>query len=311
MKDPYELLGVKRSATADEIRRAYRKLAKELHPDLHPGKPEYEARFKEVSAANELLSDPVKRARFDRGEIDASGAEMPRQRFYRDFAEQGAGAKYRGTEGAGDFEDIETLFGGAFRDFARARGGGKTRLKMRGADRRYTLTIDFLEAVNGAAKRVAMPDGRDLDIKIPAGIDDGQTLRLAGQGMPGIGGGPPGDALIDVRVAPHPVFRRDGDDIRLDLPITLGEAVNGAKIAVPTVHGKVTLTIPKGANSGTTLRLKGKGVLKRKSRKHGDQYVTLKLVLPEKIDDQLAAFIADWAPEHPYDPRRRIEEETS
>ena len=298
MKDPYDVLGVARSASAADIRRAYRKLAKELHPDLHPDQPDLEVRFKEVTAAYELLSDADKRARYDRGEIDASGAERPRQRFYREYAEQPAGAKYGGFE---DIDDVESILGGIF-----GRRGGGGRMRIRGADLHYTLAVDFLDAVNGARKRVTMPDGRTLDIAIPAGIEHDHTLRLARQGQPGIGGGPPGDALVKIAVTPHPLFRRQGDDIHLELPVTLGEAVLGGKAPVPTVSGTVTVTVPKGSDSGTVLRLKGKGAVSHRTKRRGDQYVTLKIVLPKPVDDALASFVAEWAPKHPYDPRRDL-----
>lgn len=293
VRDLYEVLGVQRGATDDDIRRAYRALAKKHHPDLNPGNKQAEARFKEVSAAYDILSDKEKRARYDRGEIDESGAERPRAYSYQGFAEGAPGAKYRGGEGMAP-EDIDDLF--AF--FTRGGRAGGGDIKMRGADRHYALTVDFIAAANGARQRLELAPGKSLDVTIPAGVRDGQMLRLKEQGSPGLGGGPAGDALIEIRIAPHPFFRRDGDDVLLDLPVTLGEAVLGGRVAVPTPSGAVTMTIPPHSNTGTKLRLRGKGVAGR-----GDELVTLKVVLPEGSDDDLAAFLKDWAVKHPYDPR--------
>ena len=258
-KDPYEVLGVKKTASEDEMRKAFRKLAKQHHPDLNPGKKDAEAKFKAANAAYDLLSDTEKRARFDRGEIDAEGRERPDRQFYRRYAEGAAGDKYHGGPAGGfefEGEDIGDIFSNLFGQGRRARGGPR----VRGADRRYQLKVDFLDAVNGAKKRLNLGADRSLDVNIPAGIRDGQVLRLQGQGDPGFNGSPAGDALIEVQIEPHPFFRRDGDDIRLDLPVTLAEAVLGAKVEVPTTSGHVALTVPKGSNTGTTLRLKGKGV---------------------------------------------------
>lgn len=297
---PYDVLGVAKTASADEIRKAYRKLAKQYHPDLNPGDKEAERRFKEIASAYDLLSDPEKRGRYDRGEIDETGAERPERRFYRDFGETPEGAKYhtygRGFSGAEDMEDIlSELFGG--------RAG---RVRMRGTDLRFELAVDFIGAIQGGQRRITLPDGRTLDVTIPAGVEEGQILRLKGQGGPGIGGGPPGDALIETRVAPHPFFRRVGHDIHLDLPVTLAEAVLGGKIEVPTVDGPVAMTVPKNSNSGTRLRLKGKGVPRGGDRGRGDQYVTLRIVLDGKDDPELAAFAEAWAAKHPFNPRERM-----
>jgi DnaJ-class molecular chaperone len=299
-RNPYEVLGVKPDASEEDIRRAYRKLAKTYHPDLNPGNPEAEARFKEIAAANDLVSDPDKRARFDRGEIDASGAERPPPEYtYRGFGEGAPGAKYRASEGF-DPEDLDDLFS----IFGRgARGGGRGTIRMRGADQHYALTVDFLDAVNGARKRINLGPDRSLEVTIPPGVRDGQVLRLPGQGGPGLNGGPPGDALIEIHVAPHPFFRREGEDIHLDLPVTLGEAVLGGRVTVPTPTGPVTMTIPPNSNTGRVMRLRGKGVL-RPDGTRGDEYVTLKVVLPERADDELAAFVREWSAKHPYNPRR-------
>lgn len=304
MDDPYEVLGVKREASEDEIRRAYRRLAKQFHPDLNPNSRDAEDRFKVVSSAYELLSDPDKRGRYDRGEIDASGAERrPDHSYYRDFAEGPAGGRYGGGAEAEDLDDIFANIFGRFR--GRASGAGPE-IRLRGADRRYTLTVDFLEAVNGTTQRLQMPDGKTLDVAIPPGMEDGKVLRLKGQGDPGLGGGPPGDALIEVRVRPHPFFRLVGRDIHVELPVSPAEAVLGGSIMVPTRTGPVAMTVPKGSDTGRVLRLRGKGVpAGRDGGTAGDEYVTLKVVLgPGAKDADFKAFLRDWAPKHPFDPRR-------
>src|SRR3954447_3805829 len=307
---PYEVLGVKPNASADEIRKAYRKLAKQFHTDLNPAKPAAEARFKAVSAAHELLSDPEKRARYDRGEIDENGAERPRH-SYRPHAEGAQGWKYRpeGEMDVGDLDDLFEMFGrggpGGARRGTRAGRGGEG-FSMPGPDRNYSLTIDFVEAATGGKQRLALSPDEWLDVTIPPGIEEGQILRLKGKGGPGFGGGPAGDALIEVHIAPHPFFRREGDDIHLELPVSLVEAVLGARVPVPTVTGPVTMTIPKGSDTGTRLRLRGKGI-HRRGHAAGDQYVTLKVMIGASSDPDLAQFLEDWAKTHPVDPRRDIE----
>src|SRR3954470_20359153 len=310
---PYEVLGVKPDASADEIRKAYRKLAKQFDPDLNPGKPEAEARFKSISAAHDLLSDPEKRGRYDRGEIDESGVERPRY-SYRPHAEGAQGWKYQ-PEGEIDPADLDDLFamfgrggprGGPGSGFRSARGGEG--FQMPGPDRQFALTIDFVTAATGGKQRLALSPEEWLDVTIPPGIEDGQVLRLKGKGGPGLGGGPAGDALIEVHVAPHPWFRREGDNIHLELPVSLAEAVLGARVPVPTVTGPVTMTIPKGSDTGAQLRLRGKGIRRRRQGKEvtGDQYVTLKVVIGASNDPELAKFLEDWGKKHPTDPRRAM-----
>ena len=291
--DPYAQLGVTRSATSDDISKAFRKLAKELHPDLHPGDKALAERFKKVSAAYELLSDPEKRARFDRGEIDASGE--PR-RGYNPFGGRG------GRPGAGPADDMG--FGDVFSDlFGGARGRSRSQ-HIRGQDVRYTLEVDFLEAVTGAKKRVTLPEGGVLDLVVPEGVDDGQVLRLKAKGRPSMRGGEPGDALVEIKVRPHRDFKRTGDDLVLDLAVSIDEAVLGARIEVPTATGRVALNIPKGTSSGTVFRLRGKGVRNLTTGAQGDQLVTVRIVLPDKIDEQLAYFMSEWRQKHGYDPRK-------
>jgi DnaJ-class molecular chaperone len=298
---PYELLGVKPDASPDEIRKAYRKLAKQLHPDLNPGKPEAEARFKSVTAAYDLLSDADKRARYDRGEIDETGAERP-QYSYRPHAEGAHGWKYSSQEmDPADLEDLFAMFGSGMRGGGARRGRGQG-FQAPGSDRLYTLTVDFAEAATGAKKRLSLAPDNALDLTIPPGTEDGQVLRLRGKGDPGIGGGPAGDALIEVHIAPHPHFRRDGDNILLDLPVSLSEAVLGGRVTVPTVTGPVAMTIPKGSDTGAQLRLRGKGIQRRNAA--GDQIVTLKVMIGAPGDAELAAFLEGWAQKHPADPRQ-------
>ena len=303
-KDPYAILGVKREATADEIRSAYRQLAKKLHPDLNPGDKQAEEKFKEVAAAYDLLGDAEKRTRFDRGEIDASGAERPRERYYRDFHAADAQEHPYGTAGGfADFMENEDILADIL---GRGRGEGRTRFRIRGADVHYRLPVDFLEAVNGATKRITMPEGGTLDVVIPAGTRDKQILRLRGKGGAGASGAPSGDALVEIEVAPHKLFTRTDDDIHVELPISLPEAVLGAKLDVPTPTGSVRMTVPKGTNTGRVLRLRGKGVA-RKDGGRGDEYVTLKIVLPEPLDPEIEEFARRWQAGQKHDPRRGLE----
>ncbi|MGE5514356.1 MAG: DnaJ C-terminal domain-containing protein [Bacteroidota bacterium] len=308
MRNPYETLGLKPGASDDDVRKAYRKLAKKLHPDLNPGDKASENRFKEVNAAHNLLSDPDKKARFDRGEIDAEGRETFSQAYANAHGARGFGGAGFGARGfGGDPGNVHFSFGGGGAGaedifehlFSQQFAGARGRAPARGDDVRVKLAVDFAEAAQGAVRRVSV-GGRSLDVTIPAGLADGQVLRLRGQGQPGPGGGPAGDLLVEVGVLSHRLFTRKGDDIHLDVPVTLAEAVLGGKIPVPTLTGKVMLNVPAGANNGTVLRLKGKGI------KGGDQYVTLRVTLPERPDDELAAFVRRWSADHPYDPRANL-----
>jgi DnaJ-class molecular chaperone len=299
-EDPYSVLGVKREASQEEIRTAYRQLAKKLHPDLNPGDKKAEEKFKQVASAYDILGDADKRGRYDRGEIDGSGQERPRERYYRDF--HGPGAEEHSYSSSGGFADymesediLKEMFG----------RGGRT-IRLRGQDVLYRLPVEFLEAVIGATKRITMPDGGTLDVVIPEGTREGQVLRLRGKGGPGIGGGESGDALVEIEVAPHRFFTRKGDDIHVELPISLPEAVLGAKLDVPTPTGPVRMTVPKGANTGTVLRLRGKGVA-RSGGKAGDEYVTLKVVLPERPDPELEEFARSWQAGQSQNPRQHLE----
>jgi DnaJ-class molecular chaperone len=276
-------------------------LAKKLHPDLNPGDKAAEEKFKQVSVAYDLLGDPEKRARFDRGEIDASGQERPRERYYRDF--HGADAEphvYSSHGGFADFMESEDILRDVF------GRGGEGRIRLRGQDALYRLPVEFLEALNGATKRITLPDGGTLDVVIPPGTRDKQVLRLRAKGGPGLGGGPPGDALVEIDVEPHRFFTRKDDDIHLELPISLPEAVLGAKLDVPTPSGPVRMTVPKGTNTGTVLRLRGKGA-PRNDKTHGDEYVTLKIVLPPQLDPEIEEFARRWQAGQSQNPRQHLE----
>lgn len=283
--DPYAALGVSKSASAGDIRKAYRKLAKELHPDVRPNDAASAERFKRLTAAFNLLSDPAERSRFDRGEIDADGNERP-------VYHSGGGPGFSGFGGprsrAGRSDVFEDLFDGLFS----RNGGARGFASQRGEDVRYRMDVDFLDAVNGGRRRVTMSDGRSLELAIPAGLRSGQTLRLKGQGLPGPSGSMAGDALVEVTVRDHPQFERDKDDIKMSLRVSLTEAVEGAKIPVQTPSGGVALTIPPGSNSGDVLKLRGKGVQVKPSA--GDLLVRLIVVLPEADDAELKSFVKKW-----------------
>lgn len=310
--DPYEVLGLASSAKPDDIKKAYRKQVRTSHPDLHPDDAGAEARFKAIGTAYDLLKDPETRARFDAGEIDSAGAERPRRQYYRDFAEAG-GNPYQqrsGFEARGDPGDI---FAEILRQ--RARHGGEESsdrsFSASGPDHQYALEVPFLDAVRGGEMRLTLPDGTNIAVRIPKGAHDGQTLRLRGKGGLGHGDGPPGDALITLSVRPHLVFHREDEDIRVILPITIDEAVLGAKVTAPTIHGPVSLTIPEGASSGCVLRLRGRGVARAGAKTAGDQLVELKIVAPPVIDDALREFLAEWRKTHVQDPRTDVLKEAA
>ncbi len=303
-KDPYAVLGLKKTATDAEIKKAYRKIARTHHPDLNPDDSAAEEKFKAASTAYDLLKDTDTRARFDRGEIDATGAEkQPERKFYRDYA-QDPGNPYQSSpqyEGFGDASNI-------FEEILRQRGHSGQQssthgFNMRGQNRRYALEIPFMDSVLGGKTRITLPDGGMLDVRIPQGTTDGQTIRLRGKGDPGFEGGPAGDALVTLSVRLHPLFRREGNDILITLPITLDEAVLGGKVEVPTIDGTVKLSIPKGASSGQTLRMRGRGV-KSAGKTAGDQRVALQIVSPPKIDNELHDFMEEWRKSNTYDPRK-------
>lgn len=301
--DPYKALGLSKDATADEIKKAYRKIARTNHPDLNPDDPSAEVRFKDAGRAYDLLKDTEQRRRFDAGEIDASGAEQAPRGYYRDearrpenpYTQTGPAA---GGDPFGDGFDADSFFA----NFARSKGGaGRPSGDIPGQDSQYRLSVPLLDAVRGAKTRITLPDGSALEVLIPEGARDGQTLRLRGKGELGYGSGPPGDAYITLNVVPNPDFERDGDNIAVTLPISIDEAILGAKVPVNTVAGAVNLTVPPGASSGQVLRLKGRGVKGRSGK--GDQLVTLRIITPPKIDDALKRFMEGWKADNAYDPR--------
>ena len=317
--DPYKELGVTRAATADEIRKAFRKLAKQLHPDQNPGDKPAEERFKRLSAAFDILGDEAKRKKFDRGEIDADGRET--MRGFRPgpggpspFGGGGGGATAGGFEGSQfegtDFGDIlSEMFGrGAAGGGGGNRfggfGGGAGAAQPRGQDIRAEVQISVEDAVQGGKRRIAFSDGRTVEITVPKGAADGQVLRLKGQGNQGRGG--PGDALVELHIAPHAVFRREGSTLTMDVPISVPDAVLGGKVEAPTPDGLVTLTVPQGANSGQILRLKGRGLGDAGTGKRGDLLARLIVTLPDGPDAALERFAESWRAERPYAPKRRV-----
>jgi DnaJ-class molecular chaperone len=315
MRDPYEVLGVPRSANAAAIKSAYRKLAKKHHPDSNKDDPQAAERFAEINTANEILGDEDKRKQFDRGEIDADG--KPRFQGFpggggaRGRAGPGGFESYTfrsgggGGAGPGAFEDIlNSMFGGAGRGARPGAGGGHFEFDTGGIgldlDLNVAMTVSLEEAVQGGEKRVRLPTGKELNVRIPAGVTNGQQIRLKGQGETAPGH-PPGDLLITITIAPHAFFKVDGADLRVDLPITLYEAVLGGKVRVPTLGNAVELSIPKNTSSGRTFRLKGKGLPKTGGT--GDLFVTTRIILPDGNDAELEALMEKWRDQHPYNPR--------
>ena len=296
MKDPYEILGVQRTADEGAIRAAYRKLAKKHHPDVNPDKSDAAARFGEISSAHEMLSDKDKRARFDRGEIDAAGNDVHQQRqYYRDAP----GHDRYDPAGGFSQEDLEAFLAQQFGQSGRRSDWGATGRVRPGRDMQYSLTVSFVDAAGGTTRRLALPDGKTLDVRIPPGTEDGHVLRLRGQGGPGHNGAPAGDALIEITVAPDPRFHRDGDDIVTDIPVSLKEAVLGVSLEVPTIHGSVRVSVPAGSGTGTRLRLRGKGI------RHGHQFVQLQVIVPPGEEPELAEFLKSWTPKGSFDPRSK------
>jgi DnaJ-class molecular chaperone len=331
MRDPYQVLGVSKDASAAEIKSAFRKLAKKLHPDANKHDPKAATRFAELNAAYEIVGDDDKRKAFDRGEIDAEG--KPRFQGFEGFGAQPGGGGSRPGGGAhfesfsfgpdgfqrrssaggggfqgGGFEDVlRNMFGGGARGargFGAPHGAEDFGGPQTGQDLQAEMTISLPEAAKGSKTRVHLPTGKDVEVKIPAGLTSGQQIRLKGQGWPSAAG-KAGDAMITVHVAPHPVFKPDGADLRLDLPITLYEAALGGKVRVPTLDGALELTVPPGTNTGRTFRLKGKG-LKSKGGA-GDLLATVRIMLPERSDDEFAELMKKWREMKPYDPRKDME----
>jgi DnaJ-class molecular chaperone len=288
MRDPYMVLGVKRSTSDEEVKRAYRRLAKRLHPDLNPDKPAIEAQFKEATAAYELLSDPVKRQRFDNGEIDAEGKE-------RGWGFRPSGP--RATRPAsGDGPTLDTIFQEFLRRGKRA-GPAAAAAEKPAEPAAQSVRLAFLEAARGGKRRIELADGRSVAVSIPAGVESGQKLRLRN--------GTAGDVYLEIAVEPHPLFTRKDRNIHVEVPVTLAEAVLGATITVPTIHGAVTVKVPRGSNSGSLLRLAGKGIAAAAGA--GDQLVKLRIVLPDPPDPELTAFLERWAKGHDYQVRGKLD----
>lgn len=311
-RDPYQELGVSRTASADEVRKAFRKLAKQYHPDTNPNDKASEERFKQVSAAFDIVGDAEKRKKFDAGEIDADGRE--RAQGFGGFGgggqgpwgPRGGGQGGRGAEFEGvDLNDIlGDMFGrrGGGGMGGGPRGGMGGGFSQKGADVRARVEIDLEDSIRGAKRRIAFSDGRTIEVTIPKGAQEGQTLRLKGQGEGGRAG--PGDALIEIAIAPHPVFKREGEALVMEAPITVYDAILGGKVEVATPDGPVTLTVPKGATSGMRLRLKGRGLSDAKGHR-GDLFARLMIAMPDAPDPEVEAFAERWRAEHPYQPRRK------
>src|SRR5215469_5110248 len=314
MRDPYQVLGVSKTAGEAEIKKAFRGLAKKHHPDTHAGDEAAKKRFQEISAAYDIIGDKDKRAKFDAGEIDAGG--NPRGFEPRAGGFQGNPFGFRGGTGSGsadrDFHFSWNDQGGdqnfsaedIFAEFLGGRGRGRTNRPARGEDFAVAITASFAESVLGGTRRIVLTNGEQIDVKIPPGLKEGQQIRIKGRGGAGRNGGPNGDVLIQVTVAPHPFMSREGNDLRMDLPVTLKEAVLGAKVPVPTLSGTLSLSIPVNSNSGAVLRLKGKGVPAHAGQEAGDLYVRLVVALPDRPDAALKSFVEGW--QSSFDPRARM-----
>ena len=320
MRNPYDVLGVTKTASADEVKKAFRKLAKKYHPDQNTNDPKAKEKFAEANSAYEILGDTDKRGQFDRGEIGADG----KPRGFEGFGAGGPGAGgFRRQQGPGGAEHFEFNFGGGapfggqaggagfnagdiFSElFGGARRGGGRGPAPKGEDFTATALVPLAEVAKAGKVNVVMPTGRTLEVKIPRGVEDGQQIRLRGQGQPSPHGGEPGDAIVTLKFAPHPLFKVEGRDLRLELPLTLYEAALGGKVDVPTLEGKVEMTIPANSSSGRSLRLRGKG-LEGASGTRGDLYVTLKIMLPDAPDADLDALMRRWRDAKPYDPRKHF-----
>ncbi|SOD97144.1 J domain-containing protein [Caenispirillum bisanense] len=322
MRDPYSVLGVSHTATQDDVKKAFRRLARTMHPDLHPDDAQAADRFKEINAAYGILGDADKRAKFDRGEIDAAGNPRAPFGFGGGRGGRAGGPGGRGRPGAGgrtggpfgfDFDSTfadDDLFNEIFTRASKAKADAQAKSQPKGPDSHYRLKVSFREAALGATRRIRLTNGKTLDVRIPPRSEDGRTLRLKGQGLSAISGGPAGDALVEISIKDTDVWKREGDDVIAEVPVTLKEAVLGGKITVPTLTGKVAVTVPEGANSGTVLRLRGKGLPKEGDEGgHGDYLVRLRIVLPDPKDAALKDFCDRWNPAGDEDLRKKLFEE--
>ncbi|MBT5188047.1 MAG: DnaJ domain-containing protein [Kordiimonadaceae bacterium] len=304
MKDPYTVLGVAKNTSQADLKKEYRKLAMKLHPDQNPGNEKVSEKFKEVSAAYALLSDEKMRARYDRGEINPDGSEKGFANYRQNAGAGGGGGNpFRNSGDFGAGFDAEDLFSSLF-------GGGRTRprsqAKKRGADKTYTINIDFIDAVLGSKKQIKLENGKTLNIKTPENVKEGQQIRLKGQGIAGVAGGASGDALIEVHINKHAYYTIKNNDIHMDLPISLAEAVKGTKITIPTLTGKIALKIPKNSSSGKIMRLKEKGAMNIRTKKKGDLLVKLMIMLPAKDDNDLEKHITKWSAKDKSDPDKEL-----
>jgi DnaJ-class molecular chaperone len=313
MRDPYDVLGVSKTATAAEIKSAFRKLAKKYHPDQSK-EPKAKERFAEVGSAYEILGDDKKRKAFDRGEIDAEGKPRAPQFEGFGFGQHAAGA------GRGDFRNFGFDFGAGGSStengsidpdiLAELFGAGRSRARGQaasgGEDMGVSVAVSLATIAQSGSVRVALPTGKTLEVAVPAGIEEGKSIRLRGQGHPGRRGGPPGDVIVTIRYAPHPLFKVEGRDLRLDLPITLYEAILGARVRAPTLSGEVEVSIAPGANGGRVLRLRGKGLPGGAEQTAGDLLATLRIVLPTEPDAELTALMRKMRDQKPYQPRSGV-----
>lgn len=306
--DPYRILGVPLSASAEEIRDAYRKLAKKYHPDLNPGNKEAEKKFREINNANELLSDPEKKAKFDRGEIDASGAPVYPQSGYDEASQRGP-YYYETQQDGGRYASAFEGFGPELFEELFRRQGKQGAQQFQQPDEHYKLEVDFKTSILGAEQDMVLPTGRTIKVRIPAGVESGKRLRLKGMAGGPKGSAHPGDVYIEIRVRPSGLFSRSGKNLNIEIPITIYEAVLGGDILIPTLEKPIMLKIPKGSNTGTKLKVKGKGVGAPKESDRGDLLVTLKVVMPPTIDNELEEAIRTWNRSHSYNPRAHLEKE--
>jgi len=297
MKDPYTILGVSKTATQDEIKNAYRSLAKKNHPDLNPGNKEREAKFKDAAQAYEQIGSPEARAKFDRGETEEAFAGGRGGPYYHEAKAGGDGGRYTYSYGGGGMDD--DFFENLFRQSGAGGRGGGRREHGPGEDQLYQMEVEFRDAALGAEREIALPGGKKLQIKIPAGVESGARLRFKGQGGPGLGQGAAGDAFVEIHVRPSSQFTRKGRDVESEASITVYDALLGGEVEVPTLDGNISLKVPPGVSSGSKLRIRGKGI-GSKTGERGDQLVALRIVMPKSIPPEMKQMLAEWKEKHPY-----------